>query len=61
MKRLADDVVPKVESTANRLVLIGASAGGPAALVEVLSALPEDFSPAVVIVQHIDRLFAPDW
>jgi two-component system response regulator WspF len=37
----------------------GASAGGPAALVEVLSALSENFSPAVVIVQHINRLFAP--
>ena len=58
-EHLADDIVPKVESTANRLILIGASAGGPAALVEILSALPEVFSPAVVIVQHIDQLFAP--
>jgi two-component system, chemotaxis family, response regulator WspF len=55
----ADDIVSKVESTANKLVLIGASAGGPAALVEVLSALPEDFSPGIVIVQHINQLFAP--
>jgi two-component system, chemotaxis family, response regulator WspF len=29
------------------------------ALVEVLSALPKDFSPAIIIVQHIDQLFAP--
>jgi two-component system, chemotaxis family, response regulator WspF len=58
-EQLADDIVSKVESTANNLILIGASAGGPAALVEVLSALPEDFSPAIVIVQHIDQLFAP--
>ena len=57
--RLANDIVSKVESTATKLVLIGASAGGPAALVEVLSALPKDFSPAIVIVQHIDQLFAP--
>jgi two-component system, chemotaxis family, response regulator WspF len=48
-----------VEDTASKLVLIGASAGGPAALVEVLSALPKDFSPAIIIVQHIDQLFAP--
>lgn len=54
-----DDLFPRIESRANKLILIGASAGGPAALVEVLSALPEDFSPAVVIVQHIDQLFAP--
>jgi two-component system, chemotaxis family, response regulator WspF len=61
-EQLADDKVSKVgttASTANKLILIGASAGGPAALVEVLSALPEDFSPAVVIVQHINQLFAP--
>jgi two-component system response regulator WspF len=58
-EHVADGTVSKIESKANKLVLIGASAGGPAALVEVLSALPEDFSPAVVIVQHIDQLFAP--
>jgi two-component system response regulator WspF len=58
LEQVAGDLVPK-EGTANRLILIGASAGGPAALVEVLSALPEDFSPAVVIVQHIGQLFAP--
>jgi two-component system response regulator WspF len=56
---LSDDLVAKVESRATKLVLIGASAGGPAALVEVLSALPQDFSPAITIVQHIDQLFAP--
>ncbi len=58
-EHFADNIVSKVESTANKLILIGASAGGPGALAEVLSALPEDFSPAVVIVQHIDQLFAP--
>jgi two-component system, chemotaxis family, response regulator WspF len=56
---LPGEIVSKAESTANTLILIGASAGGPAALVEVLSALPEDFSPAIVIIQHIDQLFAP--
>ncbi len=55
----AEDLVSKVESRATKLVLIGASAGGPAALAEVLSALPKDFSPAIVIIQHIDKLFAP--
>src|SRR3984893_12687764 len=57
-EHFSDNTVLKVESTANKLVLIGASAGGPAALVEVLSALPKDFPPAIIIVQHIDRLFA---
>jgi len=47
-----------------RLVAIGASAGGPAALTAVLSALPKDFPAAVVIVQHVDVRFAQgmaDW
>lgn len=41
-----------------RLVTIGASAGGPAALTAVLSGLPKDFPAAVVIVQHVDERFA---
>ena len=39
------------------LLAIGASTGGPAALAEVLGALPGDFPAAVAIVQHIDREF----
>jgi two-component system response regulator WspF len=42
----------------NRLVAIGASAGGPAALATVLSGLPQDFSAAIVIIQHVDAQFA---
>ena len=45
--------------THDSLVAIGASAGGPAALAQVLSALPADFPAAVVIVQHVDPQFAP--
>jgi len=47
-----------------RLVVIGASAGGPAALTAVLSGLPKNFPAAVVIVQHVDERFAlglADW
>lgn len=43
-----------------RLVAIGASAGGPAALAALLSGLPKDFPAAIVIVQHVDQQFAPD-
>lgn len=39
------------------LVVIGASSGGPAALIELLSELPADFPAAVVVVQHIDAQF----
>ncbi len=52
------DVIP------NSLVAIGASAGGPAALVEVLRRLPKDFPATLIIVQHVDQQFAPgmvDW
>ncbi len=41
-----------------RLVVLGASAGGPAALASVLSSLPRDFNAAVVIVQHVDPQFS---
>lgn len=41
------------------LVVIGASAGGPTALAEILSAFPAPFPAPVVIVQHIDAYFAP--
>jgi two-component system response regulator WspF len=44
--------------TAQSLVAIGASAGGPAALAAVLRGLPPDFPAAVVIVQHVDTQFA---
>ncbi|MDA8482391.1 chemotaxis response regulator protein-glutamate methylesterase [Pseudomonas resinovorans] len=47
-----------------RLVAIGASAGGPASLAQLLKQLPADFSASVVLVQHVDEVFAAgmaDW
>lgn len=47
-----------------RLIAIGASAGGPAAIAAVLGGLPKDFPAAMVIVQHVDEIFArsmADW
>jgi two-component system response regulator WspF len=47
-----------------RLVAIGASAGGPGALVKLLASIPKDFPAAIVIVQHVDEQFAAgmaDW
>ena len=43
----------------DRLIAIGASAGGPAALATILSGLPRDFPAAIVIVQHLDAQFVP--
>lgn len=59
-----DDTAGKPVATARRselpfLVAIGASAGGPAALAEVLAAFPAKFPAAVLVVQHIDEQFAP--
>ncbi|AYF90370.1 chemotaxis response regulator protein-glutamate methylesterase [Pseudomonas sp. JS3066] len=51
-------------SGGQRLVAIGASAGGPASLAQLLKRLPADFSAAVVLVQHVDEVFAAgmaDW
>jgi two-component system response regulator WspF len=41
-----------------RLIAIGSSAGGPAALEILLKALPADFPAAIVLVQHVDQVFA---
>jgi two-component system response regulator WspF len=39
------------------LVLIGASAGGPDAVGQILEKLPADFPAGIVVVQHIDFKF----
>ncbi|MNS96461.1 Chemotaxis response regulator protein-glutamate methylesterase [compost metagenome] len=40
------------------LVAIGSSAGGPAALEVLLKGLPREFPAAIVLVQHVDQVFA---
>lgn len=40
------------------LVAIGASAGGPASLVELLQQIPAHFPASIVLVQHVDEVFA---
>lgn len=40
-----------------RIIAIGASTGGPNALQFILSAIPADFSSAIVIVQHMPEGF----
>jgi len=41
------------------LIGIGASTGGPAAVVDVLKTLPSGFSASVIVVVHVDEKFAP--
>lgn len=56
--------VPALAGCADRLAVVGASAGGPAALATLLGGMPTGFPAALVIVQHVDEQFAPglaDW
>ncbi len=44
---------PRAFRKDDRLIIIGASTGGPRALQQVLSDLPADLAAAVVVVQHL--------
>jgi two-component system response regulator WspF len=56
-KEIQEITQPRVFYDGN-LVVIGASAGGPAAIAKILSGLPGDFPAGIVIVQHVDVQFA---
>jgi two-component system response regulator WspF len=47
------------DSSRPPIVAIGASTGGPQALAQIVSSLPQDFPGAVLIAQHVDPQFAP--
>lgn len=51
-------VNPSAAPAAPPLVAIGASTGGPQAILTVLSALPKPFAGAIIIVQHVDGEFS---
>ncbi len=44
-----------------RLLLIGASTGGPAVIAEILQPLPPDLPAAILIAQHVDPAFIGDF
>jgi two-component system response regulator WspF len=50
--------VRSADNRGKRLVAIGASAGGPASLVELLRQIPANFPASIVLVQHVDEVFA---
>ncbi len=55
---------PSPKASAQRLLVIGASAGGPATLAQLLRDMPLDFPAGIVLVQHVDASFAAgmaDW
>jgi len=47
--------------TRKKIVVIGASTGGPKAIANVLSHLPRDISTAILVVQHMSREFMPSF
>ncbi|MBK1883906.1 chemotaxis-specific protein-glutamate methyltransferase CheB [Luteolibacter pohnpeiensis] len=47
--------------SAQKLILLGASAGGPAALAEILSGLDATLPTGIVIAQHMDVRFGDDF
>lgn len=51
----------KVLCTSNRMVLIGASTGGPLAIQSILSKLCLSFSAPIVVLQHMDIHFVPSF
>lgn len=56
-QRLAPAVTPSPTQTPEKLVLVGASTGGPRALEDFISALPADFPAPVLICQHMPAAF----
>jgi len=58
-RRSSSGAFPPPTEPAARLVAIGASTGGPQAIVEVLAGFSADFRPPVVVVQHLDETFIP--
>jgi two-component system chemotaxis response regulator CheB len=44
-----------------KIILIGASAGGPGHIQKIINSLPSDFSAAVIIAQHIGDDFIPSF
>jgi two-component system response regulator WspF len=52
---------PSVASEDPPLVAIGASTGGPEAVAQILERLPADLPAALVLVQHMDGEFIPNF
>jgi two-component system response regulator WspF len=53
------DPAPRTAGATGRwLIGIGASAGGPVAVAELLKGFPADLRAAVVVIQHLDESFA---
>ena len=59
-----ENVVAPVSAGPRRILAVGASTGGPKAVLQLLQELPKNLAAAVLVVQHIADGFAPgfaDW
>ena len=59
LSRLRGPAVWSTASSCCRALAIGASTGGPAALVEILKGMPPDYRLPILLVIHIAPAFAP--
>lgn len=48
---------PVVQAVPEKVIVIGASTGGPIALRQLLSQLPMDFASSIIVVQHLPPSF----
>jgi two-component system, chemotaxis family, protein-glutamate methylesterase/glutaminase len=51
--------VPSVPETASKVLVVGASTGGPRALATLLAAIPRHFPGGVLVAQHMPPGFTP--
>jgi two-component system response regulator WspF len=51
-------LAPPPEPDLPPLIVLGASSGGPHALAEILSRLPATLEAGIVVIQHVDSIFA---
>jgi two-component system response regulator WspF len=58
-ERSSSGAFPPPHVPAPRLVAVGASTGGPQALVDLVRGFGDDFRPPVLVVQHLDEAFVP--
>lgn len=47
--------------TLKKIVVLGASTGGPGVLATILSMMPKDFPAPIIIVQHVDSSFTENF
>jgi two-component system chemotaxis response regulator CheB len=48
---------PSTQLSPEKIIVIGASIGGPAALQQLLRCLPENFASSLLVVQHLPPIF----